>query len=344
MGFSVCLGYNSRVCNKDMGKKMHESSYQETGLRVLHEEINALRAIEPFIKDESFTKACQYILGTKGKVIVTGMGKSGHIGSKIAATLASTGTPSFFVHPAEAAHGDLGMISNDDLVIAISNSGESSEILVLIPVLKRLGIKIICITGNKNSTMALEADVHLCIHVQQEACPLNLAPTSSTTTTLVMGDALAIALLEARGFSASDFAMSHPGGALGTKLLLRVSSLMHVDNELPCVDKNVSVKTALFEITSKGLGMAAVANEDKTLYGVFTDGDLRRIIDKGISLDTPVKDVVRHGCVTVNPEMLAAESLNIMQIKKINGLIVVDSDNRILGAFNMHDLLKAGVY
>jgi arabinose-5-phosphate isomerase len=323
---------------------MQNSSFQETGLRVLHEEINALKAIEPFINDQSFALACQYILDTTGKVIVMGMGKSGHIGSKIAATLASTGTPSFFVHPAEAAHGDLGMISKEDLVIAISNSGESSEILVLIPVLKRLGIKLVCITGHKDSTMAQEADVHLCIHVQQEACPLNLAPTSSTTTTLVMGDAIAIALLEARGFSANDFAMSHPGGTLGKKLLLRVSSLMHVGEELPCIDKNVSIKTALFEITSKGLGMVAVANDDKTLYGVFTDGDLRRIIDRDVSLDTPVKDVIKQGCVSVRPEMLAAESLNIMQIKKINGLVVVDASNRILGVFNMHDLLRAGVF
>lgn len=323
---------------------MSISSFQDTGLRVLNEEIGALKAIEPFILDDTFSKACQCILDTKGKVIVTGMGKSGHIGSKIAATFASTGTPSFFVHPAEAAHGDLGMISKDDLVIAISNSGESSEILVLLPIIKRLGIKLICITGNKESTMAQESDVHLCIHVKQEACPLNLAPTSSTTTTLVMGDALAIALLEARGFSANDFAMSHPGGALGKKLLLRASSVMHTGDELPCVDQNVSIKMALFEITSKGLGLTAISNEDGTLYGVFTDGDLRRIIDKGVSLDTPIKDVIKKGCITVPPEVLAAKALNIMQQNKINGLIVVDRDNKILGVFNMHDLLKAGVY
>lgn len=319
-------------------------SYKETGIRVLHEEIDALRSIEQFINSDTFSKACSIILNTVGKIIVMGMGKSGHIGSKIAATLASTGTPSFFVHPAEAAHGDLGMISKDDTVIAISNSGESSEIMVLIPVLKRLGIKIICITGKEDSTMAKEADVHICIHVKQEACPLNLAPTSSTTATLVMGDAIAIALLEARGFSANDFALSHPGGALGKKLLLRVSNVMHEGDELPCVDKYMSIKNALFEITSKGLGMAAVTDQSGKLYGVFTDGDLRRVIDKGVTLDAPVCEVIKEGCITVAKEMMAAEALRIMQSNKINGLIVVDSDNKVVGAFNMHDLLKVGVF
>ena len=316
----------------------------DTGIRVLHEEIKALHAIEPYILDSSFASACEAILNVKGKVIVTGMGKSGHIASKIAATFASTGTPSFFVHPGEAAHGDLGMITQDDLVIAISNSGESPEIITLIPVLKRLDITLICITGNESSTMAKESDIHLCIHVTQEACPLNLAPTSSTTTTLVMGDAIAIALLEAKGFSAKDFAMSHPGGALGRKLLLRNSKIMHTGEDLPVVSKDTSIKNALVEMTSKGLGTAAVVNEDGTVYGIFTDGDLRRVLDKEQSLSQPIFQVIKAGCITVPADMLAAKSLEIMQSYHINSLLVTDDMNRLIGAFNMHDLLAAGVF
>ncbi|MBQ8706883.1 MAG: KpsF/GutQ family sugar-phosphate isomerase [Succinivibrionaceae bacterium] len=319
-------------------------NFSETGVRVLHEEIQALHAIEPYIRDSSFAAACEAILQVKGKVIVTGMGKSGHIASKIAATMASTGTPSFFVHPGEAAHGDLGMIGQDDLVIAISNSGESSEILTLIPVLKRLDITLICMTGNPSSTMASECDIHLCIHVAQEACPLNLAPTSSTTTSLVMGDALAIALLEAKGFTANDFAMSHPGGALGRRLLLRNCVIMHTGDSLPVVTKNTSIKKALFEMTSKGLGMVAVVNDDKTVYGLFTDGDLRRVLDRDLSIQQPIVEVIRQGCITVPPDMLAAKSLEIMQSYRINGLLVVDEKNSLVGAFNMHDLLVAGVF
>ncbi len=320
------------------------SVYCETGLRVLHEEIEALKQIEPYILDKSFSDACDAILAVKGKVIVTGMGKSGHIASKIAATMASTGTPAFFIHPGEAAHGDLGMISNEDLVIAISNSGESSEILTLVPVFKRLGIKLICITGNNSSTMAKEADIHLCIHVKQEACPLNLAPTSSTTATLVMGDALAIALLEAKGFTANDFAMSHPGGALGRKLLLRNKAIMHTGSDLPVVNFNVSIKDALFEMTSKGLGMTGVVDDFGIVCGVFTDGDLRRLLDKNFNIESPVGDVVRKGCITVSADLLAAKSLEIMQKHRINGLLVVDDSNHLIGAFNMHDLLRAGVF
>ena len=320
------------------------SIYCETGLRVLNEEIEALKQIEPYIKDQSFSDACKAILDTRGKIIVTGMGKSGHIASKIAATMASTGTPSFFIHPGEAAHGDLGMVTSDDLVIAISNSGESSEILTLVPVFRRLGIKLICITGNSNSTMARESDIHLCIHVSQEACPLNLAPTSSTTATLVMGDALAIALLEARGFTASDFALSHPGGALGRKLLLRNETIMHTGGELPSVRCSVPIKDALIEMTAKGLGMTAVLNDDGTVYGVFTDGDLRRLLDTDFNLDEQVGSVVKKGCITVTSKLLAAKSLEIMQSNRINGLLVVDDSNRLVGAFNMHDLLRAGVF
>jgi arabinose-5-phosphate isomerase len=319
-------------------------NFSETGVRVLHEEIDALQSIEPYIRDTSFAAACEAILNVKGKVIVTGMGKSGHIGSKMAATFASTGTPSFFVHPGEAAHGDLGMIGQDDLVIAISNSGESAEIITLIPVLKRLDITLICITGNESSTMAKESDIHLCIHVAQEACPLNLAPTSSTTTTLVMGDALAIALLEAKGFSAKDFAMSHPGGALGRKLLLRNSKIMHTGDDLPVVSKETSVKEALVEMTSKGLGTVAVVNDDGTVFGIFTDGDLRRVLDKDLSINLPISQVIKVGCITVPEDMLAAKSLEIMQSYHINSLLVTDKSNRLIGAFNMHDLLTAGVF
>ncbi|MBQ8707503.1 MAG: KpsF/GutQ family sugar-phosphate isomerase [Succinivibrionaceae bacterium] len=317
--------------------------YSASGLKVLREEIEALRAIEPYIRDSSFAAACQAIMQIRGKVIVTGMGKSGHIASKIAATMASTGTPAFFVHPGEAAHGDLGMIGQDDLVIAISNSGESPEILTLIPVLKRLDITLVCITGNASSTMARESDIHLCIHVAQEACPLNLAPTSSTTTSLVMGDALAIALLEAKGFTARDFAMSHPGGVLGRKLLLCNRSIMHTGESLPWVARDTPVKKALYEITEKGLGMAAVVNPDGTVYGIFSDGDLRRILDRNISIQEPVDKVIKEGCITVPPGMLAAKSLEIMQSYRINSLLVTDENNHLVGAFNMHDLLVAGV-
>ena len=318
--------------------------FSATGLRVLNEEIGALHAIEPYIRDKSFSTACEAILRVRGKVIVTGMGKSGHIASKIAATMASTGTPAFFVQPGEAAHGDLGMISREDLVIAISNSGESAEIITLIPVLRRLDITLVCMTGNPSSTMAREADIHLCIHVAQEACPLNLAPTSSTTTSLVMGDALAIALLEAKGFTARDFAMSHPGGALGRRLLLRNSKIMHTGKNLPVVTMNTPIKRALVEMTSKGLGMVAVVREDGTVYGLFTDGDLRRVLDREISIHTPIAEVIREGCITVPQDMLAAKSLEIMQSYRINGLLVVDEGNKLLGAFNMHDLLAAGVF
>ncbi len=321
-----------------------KSNFINTGIRVLQEEISALQAIEPYIKDPSFNAACNAIINVKGKVIVTGMGKSGHIGSKIAATFASTGTPSFFVHPGEAAHGDLGMISQGDLVVAISNSGECKEIITLIPVLKRLNVTLICITGNGSSTMAKESDIHLCIHVAQEACPLNLAPTSSTTTTLVMGDALAIAILEAKGFSANDFAMSHPGGALGRKLLLRNNKIMHSGNELPIVSSGTSVKDALVEMNSKGLGTVAVVNKDGTVYGIFTDGDLRRVLDKNLSINQPISQVIKVGCITVPEDMLAAKSLEIMHTYHINSLLVTDKSNRLIGAFNMHDLLKAGVF
>ncbi|EEW09703.1 Arabinose 5-phosphate isomerase [Vibrio mimicus VM573] len=272
-----------------------------------------------------------------------GMGKSGHIGKKIAATLASTGTSAFFVHPGEASHGDLGMIERGDIVLAISNSGESSEILALLPVLKRLNIRVISMTGNPSSNMAKLADIHLQITVPREACPLELAPTSSTTATLVMGDALAVALMQARGFTAEDFALSHPGGALGRKLLLKLNDIMHSGEALPKVPPQALIRDALLEISQKGLGMTAVVDEQDTLLGIFTDGDLRRILDKRIDIHTTaIADVMTRQPTVAHPNLLAVEGLNLMQAKRINGLMLVD-DNKLVGALNMHDLLKAGV-
>jgi arabinose-5-phosphate isomerase len=272
------------------------------------------------------------------------MGKSGHIGSKIAATLASTGTPAFFVHPGEASHGDLGMLSVEDVVIAISNSGETAEVLTIIPVIKRLGIKLITMTGNADSTLAKLADAHLCVKVEQEACPLGLAPTASTTATLAMGDALAVALLEARGFSADDFALSHPGGSLGRKLLLRLEDIMHSGEQIPLVPQHATIKDALLEISKKGLGMTAIVDDHGCMAGIFTDGDLRRILDQRYDIHSSlIAEVMTRHCITANGQMLAAEALQIMQQKKINGLIITDADSRPVGAMNMHDLLRAGV-
>ena len=317
--------------------------YRSAALDVLKTEIQALEQLDQYFND-SFVKACELILANKeGKVVVMGMGKSGHIGNKIAASLASTGTSAFFVHPGEAAHGDLGMIERGDIVLAISNSGESSEILSLFPVLKRLDISIISMTGKPESNMAKLSDLHLQITVPQEACPLGLAPTSSTTATLVMGDALAVALLQARGFTAEDFAMSHPGGALGRKLLLKLSDIMHTGQSLPLVKPNTVVRDALLEISQKGLGMTAVVDDHQQIIGIFTDGDLRRILDKRVDIHTAlIGDVMTHNPTTATPNMLAAEGLNLMQNKSINGLILCE-EGKVVGALNMHDLLKAGV-
>ncbi len=317
-------------------------AYREVALRVIEDEISGLNQLKNEI-NENFSVACEYILNCSGKVVVTGMGKSGHIGSKIAATLASTGTQSFFVHPGEASHGDLGMIGLNDLVIAISNSGETPEVIKILPILKRRGIKIIGMSGDNNSTLAKYSDVHLCFHVEREACPLNLAPTTSTTSTLVLGDALAVALLEARGFTARDFAMSHPGGSLGRKLLTTCGDIMHDGDRLPKIDFKASIKDAIFEMTTKGLGMVAITDSDGTLYGVFTDGDLRRAFEKGLNITTPLTEVVSKGGISVQPEMMAQEALRIMHERKINGLIVVDEKRTPVGAFNMHDLLRSGV-
>ncbi|WP_027669949.1 KpsF/GutQ family sugar-phosphate isomerase [Rheinheimera baltica] len=310
---------------------------------VLKIEAEAVAQLHQYL-DDDFNQACQLIFDSKGKTIVTGMGKSGHIGNKIAATLASTGTPAFFVHPGEASHGDLGMLSGDDVVIAISNSGETAEVLTIIPVIKRLGIKLIAMTSNAKSTLAKLADAHLCVKVEQEACPLGLAPTASTTATLAMGDALAVALLDARGFSADDFALSHPGGSLGRKLLLRLEDIMHTGEQVPVVPQAATIKDALLEISKKGLGMTAVVNANGILVGIFTDGDLRRILDKRFDIHSnTIDEVMTSHCITAKPEMLAAEALQIMQQKKINGMIIVNAAAHPIGAMNMHDLLRAGV-
>jgi len=294
--------------------------------------------------DERFSKACQILLNCKGRVVVTGMGKSGHIGKKIAATLASTGTPSFFVHPGEASHGDLGMITSNDVVIAISNSGNTSEVVTILPLIKRMEAPLISMTGSSTSLLAQEADSNLDVSVETEACPLGLAPTSSTTATLVMGDALAIALLEARGFSAEDFAFSHPGGSLGRRLLLKVSDIMHSGQRIPSVNHNVLLSDALLEISEKGLGMTAVTDDKGKLCGLFTDGDLRRSLDKTLDIhSTRIDKVMTMHCRTIHADILAAEALAIMEDNKINGLIVTDNAQNIVGALNMHDLLKAGV-
>ncbi|WP_437881766.1 KpsF/GutQ family sugar-phosphate isomerase [Pseudomonas sp. LRF_L74] len=303
-------------------------------------------AIDALLKriDGDFVRACELLLACSGRVVVVGMGKSGHIGNKIAATLASTGTPAFFVHPAEASHGDMGMITRDDIVLALSNSGTTAEIVTLLPLIKRLGIPMISMTGNPDSALAKAAEVNLNANVAQEACPLNLAPTSSTTVSLVLGDALAIALLEARGFTAEDFAFSHPGGALGRRLLLKVENVMHSGEQLPSVRLGTSLRDALLEMTRKGLGMTAVIGADGKLAGIFTDGDLRRTLDRELDVRTALIDdaMTRHG-KTARADMLAAEALKIMEQHKISGLIVVDSQDRPVGAFNLGDLLRAGV-
>ncbi|MBU1330498.1 MAG: KpsF/GutQ family sugar-phosphate isomerase [Gammaproteobacteria bacterium] len=305
-----------------------------------------MEAVEELLQriDANFVRACELILTSKGRVVVVGMGKSGHIGNKIAATLASTGTTAFFVHPAEASHGDMGMITRDDVVLALSNSGSTAEIVTLLPLIKRLGITLISMTGNPDSPLAKAAEVNLDARVSQEACPLNLAPTSSTTASLVLGDALAIALLEARGFTAEDFAFSHPGGALGRRLLLKVENVMHAGASLPSVQRGTSLRDALLEMTQKGLGMTVVLEADGSLAGIFTDGDLRRTLDREIDVRSArIDDVMTPNGKTARPEMLAAEALKIMEDHKISSLVVIDDEQRPIGAFNLGDLLRAGV-
>ncbi len=316
---------------------------QTLGLAVINNEAAAVQALTSRI-NQTFARACAFMLNCEGRIVVTGMGKSGHIGHKIAATLASTGSPAFFVHPGEASHGDLGMITGSDVVLALSNSGETTELITILPLIKRLGIPMIAMTGSPESNLAREADAHIDVSVEQEACPLNLTPTSSTTAALAMGDALAIALLEARGFTEEDFARSHPGGILGRRLLLRIEEIMHTGDTIPRVTEDAPLRDALMEMTDKGLGMTAVVNASGQLTGVYTDGDLRRTLDQETDIHTcRLSDVMTHGCKTARGEQLAAEALQIMQENKINALLIVDREERLTGALNMHDLLRAGV-
>jgi arabinose-5-phosphate isomerase len=312
------------------------------GRRTLAIEARAIAALQDRI-GEAFARACELCLAARGRVVVCGLGKSGHIANKIASTLASTGTPAFFLHAAEASHGDLGMVTADDVVLAITRSGETTELLALLPHLRRLATPVIAITGNAASTLALAATVHLDAGVSEEACPLNLAPTASTTAALAMGDALATALLEARGFSSDDFARHHPGGALGRKLLLHVGDIMRRGADLPRVAASVTLEQGLLEMSRKGLGLAAVTDEQDVLLGVFTDGDLRRVLDRGMPLrETIMQDVMTHNPRTITPSQLAADAVNSMQEHRITALLVVDG-TRLVGAVNIHDLLRAGV-
>ncbi|MCW9077787.1 MAG: KpsF/GutQ family sugar-phosphate isomerase [Gammaproteobacteria bacterium] len=316
---------------------------RKTGISVVNIETAAVQALEARINGD-FVTACQHMLACKGRIVVIGMGKSGHIGNKIAATLASTGSPAFFVHPGEASHGDLGMITSSDVVLALSNSGETREIITILPLIKRMGAPLISMTGNPASTLAREANVNLDVSVAKEACPLDLAPTASTTAALVMGDAVAIALLEARGFTAEDFALSHPGGSLGRRLLLHVYDIMHKGDAIPAVTQHASLRDALIEMTTKGLGMTAIVDGEGRAVGIFTDGDLRRCLDRDVDVRAAkIADVMIPGGKHIAPDRLAVEALNLMEEKKINALLIVDHDERLCGALNMHDLLRAGV-
>ncbi|MFC3907660.1 KpsF/GutQ family sugar-phosphate isomerase [Legionella dresdenensis] len=314
------------------------------GLAVIETEAQAVFELTQRI-DERFEQACRLLLECKGRVVVTGMGKSGHIANKIAATLSSTGTPAFFMHPGEASHGDLGMITPLDTVIAISNSGYTNEIVTLLPLLKRLEVPLIALTGNPESILAKTADINLDISIRQEACPLGLAPTTSTTVSLVMGDALAIALLQARGFSEQDFALSHPGGSLGRRLLLKIDELWHSGEQLPVVDENATISEALIEVTAKKLGMTCVVNSHGILTGVYTDGDVRRTLTQNLDINTtPLTKVMTHNCKTLTPGMLAAEALAQMQKFSITSLVVINDKKCPVAVIHLHDLLRAGVF
>lgn len=306
-------------------------------------ESRAVQRMSSRLSDD-FAAACRLCMDTPGRVVVTGMGKSGHIASKIAATLASTGTPAFFMHPGEASHGDLGMITDQDLLLAISYSGETDEIVTILPLVKRMGTRLISMTGKPTSTLAKAADVHLDVGVTEEACPLNLAPTASTTATLAMGDALAVALLKSRGFTAEDFARSHPSGSLGKRLLLRVSDVMRCDGEIPAVQSDVNLRDGLMEMTQKGLGMTAIIDNDRRILGIFTDGDLRRALDEGADVHTTKMSDIMHGdCKTTSADTLAAEAVHVLEENKITSLLVADDDKRLVGALNIHDLFRAGI-
>ena len=323
--------------------KQEEEKLLTLGRAVISTETEALKNLLQSI-DENFVRACFYILDCKGRVVVLGMGKSGHIGNKIAATLSSTGSPAFFVHPGEASHGDLGMIKDDDVVLALSNSGETDEIITLLPVIKRLGVPLITLTGNTDSMLAKTASVNIHVGVEKEACPLGLTPTASTTAALAMGDALAIALLEARGFGAEDFAIAHPGGMLGRRLLLHVGDIMHRGEELPAVLEDTLLSETLLIMTQMGLGSSAIIDEENCVLGIFTDGDLRRALDNNIDVHkTVVGKVMTRNCKSINKDCLAAEALAIMEDSRINALPVVNAENKLIGLLNMHDLLRARV-
>ena len=315
----------------------------ELGRRTLGIEAEAVAVLASRL-DQDFVRACRLLEGCRGRVVVTGMGKSGHIAGKIAATLASTGTPAFFLHPAEAGHGDVGMITREDHVLALSNSGETDEILVLVPILKRLGVPLIALTGNPASTLARAADVHIDVSVPEEACPLNLAPTASTTAALAMGDAIAVALLRLHGFTEEDFARSHPGGSLGRRLLLHVADVMHTGDEIPRVGPDSTVSEGLLEMSRKGLGITGVVSGEERLLGVFTDGDLRRALDRRLDIhSTPMRAVMTANARTIGVRELAAEAVLLMERHRITALLVLDDEQRVVGALNVHDLLRAGV-
>ncbi len=319
------------------------TDFQKLGRAVIATELAEIDALQARI-DENFAHACELLLDCKGRIVVTGMGKSGHIGGKIAATLASTGSPAFFVHPGEASHGDLGMITKNDVVIALSNSGNTAEIATIIPILKRFGVPLISMTGDKDSTLATAANINLDVSVSKEACPHDLAPTSSTTVALVMGDALAVALLQARGFTAEDFALSHPGGSLGKRLLLHVSDIMQTGERIPKVKQNATVSEALLEMSKKGLGMTAIVDDEEHVLGLYTDGDLRRSLDKNIDVhNATIEGVMTKNCRTTTADELAASIVKIMDDHGINGLLVTDENNKLIGALNMHDILRAGI-
>jgi arabinose-5-phosphate isomerase len=342
MGVTI-IGYIQPSSGQANMSKDNTAGYIASAQRTIRMEAEAVADLESRIGDE-FARACDILLQIRGRVIVTGMGKSGHIARKIAATLASTGTPAFFVHPGEASHGDMGMITDKDAVIALSNSGAVAELVTLLPLMKRMGVALISMTGNEKSLLAGASDAHLNTGVETEACPLDLAPTSSTTTALVMGDALAIALLEARGFTAEDFAFSHPGGTLGKQLLLKVEDVMYAGDDIPRVDLSTVLSAALMEISSKGLGMTTVVDEKGELAGVFTDGDLRRVLDSDVDIKSAaISRVMVKGCKTVTTGMLAAESLRIMEQNKISSLVVIDDQKNIVGVIHLSMLLKAGL-
>ncbi len=326
-----------------MNKRRDQNKFTDQARRVLEIEARAIQDLIPRL-DSAFAQACELCLACAGRVVVTGMGKSGHVAGKIASTLASTGTPAFFVHPGEASHGDVGMITPKDLVIAVSNSGETAEIITILPLLKRLGVELITLTGKSDSTLADTATVNLDIGVDEEACPLNLSPTASTTAALAMGDALAVALLESRGFTREDFARSHPGGTLGRRLLLLVGDLMHTGEEVPKVSADTLLANGLIEMTAKGLGVTAIVDANGKLEGIYTDGDLRRSLDAAVDVHaTTMREIMTKNPKTVRPKLLAAEAVRLLEQHQIPSLIVVDDETTVVGALNVHDLFRAGV-